>query len=196
MRHAVVLLVVALSVALGACQTTRGRTPRAGDDTFAKSGELRLGSGDIIEVLGYLPQEAPLVATVGLDGMIGLPLIGSLKAAGLTTSELARAVAEAYKAYVNKPKFVVNVRELRSYRVFVTGEVKNGGEYAFLARTSLLQAAAKAGGTTEFANGQVSIYRKRQGVSELYETSMADLMQAEASGEPVYAERDDLLIVH
>jgi polysaccharide export outer membrane protein len=45
----------------------------------------------------------------------------------------------------------VNVTEVRSKLVYVTGEVQRPGAYVLMAPTNVLQIVARAGGVTDFA---------------------------------------------
>ncbi|MDJ1157076.1 polysaccharide biosynthesis/export family protein [Chelatococcus sp. SYSU_G07232] len=85
--------------------------------------------------------------TVGAGGAIDLPLVGSIPAAGLATSELAKAIAERLQAkvgLVERPDASVEVVQFRPF--FVTGKVDRPGEYPYRPGLTVLQAVAIAGG--------------------------------------------------
>lgn len=185
------------SFLLVACKTTPPTTlPRGHSATFEKSGRFRIGESDILEVLSSVPKEPVNVTTVNIDGFIHLPLVGAIKAAGLTTLELEKQIEEKYLPLVKNAKFTVNIREMRSYKVYVYGETKVNGEYQFNARISLLSALAKAGGLTDFANGRLTLFRRDQNGQVRYDFTMDDVFREEGSGEPLYLERSDVLVAY
>ncbi|MCX7887667.1 MAG: polysaccharide biosynthesis/export family protein, partial [Verrucomicrobiae bacterium] len=66
---------------------------------FPSGAESRLRAGDLLQVrVETSPNVPPQLSEVTVDeeGYIGLPLIGRIKAEGLTTSELADAIQKAY----------------------------------------------------------------------------------------------------
>ena len=113
-----------------------------------------LGSGDKITVYG----EADLSGefAVNGEGMVSLPLIGSVKASGLTVAQLGQAVAERFKAgYLLDPKVSVEVINFRPY--YIMGEVTKTGEYAYTDGINVINAIARAEGFTYRAQQKVFI---------------------------------------
>jgi polysaccharide export outer membrane protein len=88
---------------------------------------------------------------VRLDGMITLPLLGELQAAGRTPSELADTLSKALGKYVETPKVTVGVSRANSARFYIIGQVARSGEFPLTGRTTVLQGLALAGGFREFA---------------------------------------------
>jgi polysaccharide biosynthesis/export protein len=56
------------------------------------SSEYRLGSEDVIECFVYKEPELTAIAVVRPDGMISLPLVGEIQAAGKTAAELRKQI--------------------------------------------------------------------------------------------------------
>jgi polysaccharide export outer membrane protein len=121
--------------------------------------EYKLSSGDVIElsVIGFA--DIKQRSTVGVDGEISLPLIGQVRAAGLSVEELRNTVVDA----LSRVRLQQNFTEGRStttiidrervslalveYRpIFVHGDVSTPGEQAFRPGMTARQAIAKAGG--------------------------------------------------
>lgn len=197
MRRALVSTLLFACV-LVACKSTPPTTlPRGHSNTFNKAGEFRIGEGDILEISSNVPKEAPIVVTVNLDGFFLLPLVGEVQARGTTLRELSQIISKKYEPFVKNPRFVVNLREMRSYKVFVYGEAKQNGEYQFTSRASLLGAIAKAGGPTDYSSGRISIFRRdAEGQKIRFDFSMDDVFREEASGEPMYVERSDIIVLY
>ncbi len=111
----------------------------------------RLRSGDAIVVTVRTPAEQQFEMIVDEHGMIKLPLIPDIRAAGLTGSELERFIKNSYISNQIYRNVTVNVLvPQRSY--FVRGEVRSPGRYPLTGSLTLLQAIAAAGGYTDFAN--------------------------------------------
>jgi polysaccharide biosynthesis/export protein len=110
--------------------------------------EYRLGSGDVVRVITY--GEDPLTGEfrVGDQGVVALPLIGNIGAAGRTPGELAEAIAAALKKgdLLRKPSVSVEVATYRP--IYVLGEVNKPGQYPYQPGMTVVSAAAVAGGFT------------------------------------------------
>lgn len=120
----------------------------------AKSPEsYTLGFGDVIDVLVWKEPDFSLENTViRLDGKITLPLVSDVTAAGRTTRQLKANLESALRRYIDNPVVTVILREARSQRFYILGEVVQAGEYPLAKELTVLQAFAIAGGFTEWAN--------------------------------------------
>jgi len=105
-----------------------------------------LGSGDLLEVSvwGY----ADLTRTVAVrpDGQITVPLVGTVTAAGVSVEELTRVLTRAYRAFIKNPQVTVIVKEFRSIRISVLGQVAKPGSYSLPPGSRVLEAISAAGG--------------------------------------------------
>jgi polysaccharide export outer membrane protein len=116
----------------------------------------RLGALDkiTIEVDGF----PDLLREVVVDGvgLVSYRLAGAVKAAGLTTTELARAIEQQMRSrHVRDPRVNVNILEAVSNVLTVDGEVERPGLYPVYQDMSLIKAVALAGGESEFARTSV-----------------------------------------
>ncbi|MDA9128012.1 polysaccharide biosynthesis/export family protein [Flavobacteriaceae bacterium] len=92
---------------------------------------------EILKLQGYLVDQA---------GFIEFPILGKVKAVGLSTSDLANEIKEGVSIYVKNP--TVNVR-LANYKITLLGEVARPGTYTVLEeRIDILQAIGLAGDLT------------------------------------------------
>ena len=125
----------------------------------------RLGSLDkiTIEVDG-MPDLLREVVVDG-EGMISYPMAGSIKAAGLTTTELARAMEEQMRRnYVRDPRVNVNLLEAVSNVITVDGQVNRPGIYPVYQDMSLIKAVALAAGENQNARTSVvMVFREVDG---------------------------------
>jgi polysaccharide biosynthesis/export protein len=124
----------------------------------------RLGPGDTVRLITYGEDSLSGEFRVGATGTIAVPLLGNVRAAGLTPTELGQSVADALK----QEKLLQNpsvAAEVTAYRpIFVLGEVNKPGEYPYQPGMTVVTAAAVAGGFTYRAvEGYVSVVRTVNG---------------------------------
>lgn len=149
---------MALVAVLGACASSPPPAPvpppaRAESATAVPpTSEYRIGPEDLIEIIVWKNSDLSKTVTVRPDGIITLPLIGELRAAGRTADEIRRDIKTRLERYKDAPEVSVTVTDVRSYNLFILGEVRTPGRYQVKASTTLLQALALAGGFTEFAD--------------------------------------------
>jgi polysaccharide export outer membrane protein len=131
---------------LSAC-ADNSAAPQAFLTTSQSQQTYRLGVGDKLKVAVYGEQDLSGQLEVNALGTVQVPLIGEVPARGLSLPEFREQVQRRLAdGYVKSPKVSV---EILSYRpMFVHGEVKNGGEFAFKHGTRLRDAVAMAGGYT------------------------------------------------
>lgn len=128
---------------------------------LAQSESYHLGAGDKVRVIVYGEDDLGGTFEVDGNGTISLPLIGPVKAVGLSAHALEASITNGLAdGYVNDPR--VNV-EITTYRPFtVIGEVNKPGEYAYVSDMSVLNAVALAGGYTSRAK-ESSVCVRRNG---------------------------------
>ena len=198
----------ALSVALGGCSNDNiGKNlymgARAYETIPAPAGEprveeYRIGALDTLDIAVY--QEPDISArgvVVDAAGIISMPLIGRVHAAGKTSIELADILTAklAERFYVN-PQLTVTVATSVSQRVTVQGDVKEPGIYPISGPTTLLDTIALAKGESENAAlRQVIVIRyidgKRTGaVFDLKRIRRGD------DADPAIAPRDTIIVGH
>ena len=115
--------------------------------------DYRLGSGDKVRVITFGEESLTGEFFVGGSGNISLPLIGEVRAQGLTIAEFQRAIeTELQQGYLKEPRVSVEVLNYRPF--YILGEVENPGEYPYTNGLSVLNAVATAGGFTYRANNR------------------------------------------
>jgi polysaccharide biosynthesis/export protein len=91
--------------------------------------------------------------TVDSRGYLYLPLIGEVKAAGLTVNELRRELDRRLKQFIKEPQVEVSVAAFRSQKVFIAGEVQRPGVVPITDQPlTLVDALSQVGGPTEAAD--------------------------------------------
>jgi len=133
----------------GAALVVGCATPAAPGDT-TEPVEYRLGPGDQLRITVFNEPDLTGSFLVGSQGSISYPLVGDVRAAGLTLEEFSQALQTALLQYVRQPNVSVEVANYRPF--FILGEVQRPGTYPYSANLTVLNAVATAGGFTYRAN--------------------------------------------
>lgn len=168
-------IVAAVAVASGCSSPGEFASPqfatRQGQNPISRI--YRLGIGDKLKVSVFGEDNLSGQFEVNAVGQISMPLIGEMPAKGLAIHEFRESVARKLAdGYLKNPK--VNVEMLNYRPIFVHGEVKNGGEYAYKNGISLRDAIAMAGGYTYRAE-QTYLYVGREGEPDVAVKTPADI---------------------
>lgn len=126
-----------------------------------RTSEYLIGPLDQLGIVVWKNQELSAEVTVRPDGIITLPLIGAVKAAGRTPSDLQRELAKRYADYVRAEEVVVavGVTAVNSYSFTVSGNVEHSGVYTSRAYVTAMDALAMAGGPNRFASDEIYLVR-------------------------------------
>jgi protein involved in polysaccharide export with SLBB domain len=118
-----------------------------------------LGPSDRVRLKVYGEQDITGEYEVDTNGYISVPLAGRVKAAGLNTRQLEKAVAAALsRGLLKDPRVNAEVATYRPF--FILGEVKKAGEYPYKSGLTVLDAVASAGGYTYRANESKVVIRR------------------------------------
>lgn len=135
-----------------------------------------LRPGDTINISVWQDPKLDRTVVIGPDGYIGFPLIGQIRASGLTPRALEDALrSRLAKNYTGQLDVTVALsavnRELEDEtkpKVYVSGEVLRPGPYFARPTISVAQAIALAGGLSPFAaSRRIQIHRQIRGVDEI-----------------------------
>lgn len=115
--------------------------------------DYRIGTEDVLGILFWREMEMSGDVTVRPDGMITLPLLGDVRAVGLTTDQLRDILQKSASKILTDANVTVVVRQINSRKVYVTGQVGMSGAYPLIGSRTVVQALAMAGGLSEYAKG-------------------------------------------
>jgi polysaccharide export outer membrane protein len=144
----------------------------------ARPGAYRLGPGDRLGIRIYDQPQLSGAFNIDDSGMVEIPLIGPVRAAGRSTAALSDAIAEALQAQklILHPSVAVEVTTYRPF--YILGEVNTPGQYAFRPDMTVLTAISIAGGFTYRAEqGYVGVTRVTGGLPAQYRAPMFALAQ-------------------
>ncbi len=139
--------------------------------------EYRIGPEDLLEIEAYNVEDLKKTSRVNSEGEIALPLVGIIKAGGMTTSELEKEIEKRLDRYVQETVVTVFIKEYRSQRISVVGAVKNPQIYAVTGQRYLIDMLMTAGGLREDAGNICYVIRPVKGDSQqrATETIVIDL---------------------
>jgi len=105
-----------------------------------------LQAGDVVTVNVFQePDLSQNSIAIDRNGNLYLPLIGQVRAAGHTQTEISHAIEQAYgKEYLKNPRVAVIVNEALTSTISVEGEVQQPGVYEIEPGATLLTAMALA----------------------------------------------------
>ena len=118
----------------------------------SESPEYVINAGDSINIKVFEQEGLSGSAKVRSDGRIALPLVGEIMVAGKHPSVFAQELENQLKRFIVSPRITVNVESSAPVSVTMFGELKGGGTITLDSPPRLLEAMAKAGGLSEFAD--------------------------------------------
>jgi protein involved in polysaccharide export with SLBB domain len=156
-RNLIALLFLAFLAACG------GHVPPVAEMS-ATPPVYRLGAGDKIRITVFGEEALSREYSITSAGILSFPLIGEVKAAGQSPTELGADLTKRLSAgYLNDPRVSI---EMMGYRPFyILGEVERAGEFPYVTDLSALQAVALAGGYTYRADRR-RLFIRRAGETE------------------------------
>src|SRR5215831_9335425 len=124
--------------------------------------DLPLGPGDLIEISVFEVEElSKIKVRIPMKGTITLPLLGQVRATGLSPLELQDQIGDLLQQrYMHNPQVSVFVEEHVSQRVSVMGSVRKGGVYTLTSRLRLADALAMADGLADEADHTIYLIRR------------------------------------
>jgi polysaccharide export outer membrane protein len=125
------------------------------------SPDLSLGPGDVLEIsVTPVAEVQNYAARISGDGMISLPLVGSMQAGGMSEPTLREEIHRRYlETYVRNPQVKVFVREYQSRLVAVAGAVARPGAYSLTkGNETLLDILSQAGGLSRDAAPRILLF--------------------------------------
>ncbi|MFH1148233.1 MAG: polysaccharide biosynthesis/export family protein [Pseudomonadota bacterium] len=184
----VFLLVLTLFLAGCAGQTPQQSPPKP-DDTYI------IGPGDLLDIQVWKEPDLTRVARVRIDGMISIPLIDDVQAAGVSPLALKKTIEDRLQGFVEVPKVTVIVNE-SSHRVYITGRVPNPGQYPLNKDLTVLEALTLAGGPSEWADSNgIVIMRRVGGEVKRIPFEYKKVVSGKKLGQNVYLQPNDTIIV-
>jgi polysaccharide export outer membrane protein len=155
-------------------------------------GTYVIGAEDHLAIRVWREPEVSGSVIVRPDGMITMPLIGEVQAAGKTPNQLKEAIAEQLSEYLTRPEVLVSVTGIRSKKYYITGQVNSTGSFPLVVPTTILEALSGAGGFQQWANTKkIVILRGNKRIPFNYK----DVIKGKNLDQNIYLENGDHIIV-
>lgn len=156
------LAVFVLCSSLPAAQEPAAQEPAETGSTAARqTPEYVIGAADVLQLIVWKEPELTRSMTVRMDGMVTVPLLGDVSAAGQTPTQLAERLSHGLKRFVELPRVTVGIEQANSARFYVVGLVTKSGEFPLAGPTTVLQGLALAGGFKDFAKSDGIVIVRR-----------------------------------
>jgi polysaccharide biosynthesis/export protein len=154
-----------------------------------------IGADDELMVSVWHEPELSLGVVVRPDGIITLPLVNEVKAAGLKPLELQALLTDKLKPFVNDPQVTVVVRAIRSRKVYLTGAGVKAGVFPINDRMTVVELLVQGGGLGPFAKAKsIYILRMVNGNQTRIHFNYKDAISGK-SGSDVLLEPGDVVVV-
>jgi polysaccharide biosynthesis/export protein len=153
--------------------------PAGGTRGVVVPGDYVIGAEDVLGIVFWREQDKALTTDVVVrpDGMISVPMLNDIPAAGLTPEALAKVVEQAASKYIRDSAATVIVRAINSRKVYVIGEVNKPGPVALGGQMNVLQVIAEAGGFLETAKkNDVIIVRQVKGTEQRFKFNYKEVV--------------------
>jgi len=157
--------------------------------------EYKIGPEDILAISVWKNEAMSRVLPVRPDGMISLPLLDDVMAAGLTPTELRNVLAQRLAEYVPSPAVTVIVNDVKSFKVSVIGEVTKPARYELKSRTSVLDVLALAGGFNQFASRSRIVVLRQEGEKRVRIPFNYNRVTSDSVEEDLYLKPNDIVLV-
>ena len=126
----------------------------------------------------------------------GLMVIGEVMAKGETVTGLANIIQDKLKDFVSAPEVTVMLRESRSRKIYVIGQINQPGPYPLDPDMTVLQALAASGGFTEWANKKsVLVVRRQDGKENMYRFNYQDFIEGKNLSQNILLQPNDTIVV-
>lgn len=163
--------------------------PQASDSAYI------IGADDMLSINVWKEPDLTETLPVRADGMISLPLLHDVKAAGLTPMQLGADITEKLKKYLSEPHVNVTVTQMNSQRIYAMGEVQHPGSINLLPNMTVLQALASCG-FSQFANTKgIYVLRTENGQQKKISVPYKKLIKGQGMDQNITLKPGDTIVV-
>ena len=161
---------------------------------YSLAQDYHLGPDDALKITVYREDELEREVRVSSDGYISFPLLGKVKAEGLTVPELENRLTEGLKRYLKRPQVTVFIQEYST--ITVTGQVRKPDSYPLRGELTVIEAIGLAGGFTKIASrNNVKVMRIENGEKKTITVRVADISKKGDKTKDISLKRGDIVFV-
>ena len=155
-----------------------------------------IGPDDQLSIVYWRDKDLSAEVVVRPDGLISLPLLNDVAAAGLTPEELRVVVTKGASKFIEEPTVSVVVKAINSRKVFITGQVAKPGPFPLGGPMTVLQLIAQAGGVAEYANkSEIVVIRNENGKQSTFSFNYDQVIKRKNLSQNIELKPGDTVIV-
>ncbi len=141
---------------------------------------------------------------VRADGRVSLLHIGDVNILGMTMTQATEYLKKLYATVYSNPMVTVALIQSNSRRYTIMGQIRTPGVFNFDYPVTVVQAIARSGGFTEWANHDITVVRAGDGIKtpkgeegkSTVEFDYDDLVKGKKLEKNIYLQAGDIVIVH
>lgn len=194
---------IAIPVAAQAPPQTAEQAPRASAaESALPSGVVPppgyvIGADDVLSIRFWADTQLSTDVVVRPDGKISVPLLNDVQAAGLTPEQLNAALEKAASKFISDANATVIVREVRSRKVYVLGQVARPNPVPLNADMNVLQVLTAVGGLLEYADkDNITIVRMENGRERRFKFNYSQVIKGKNVQQNIVLQPGDTVIVN
>lgn len=154
-----------------------------------------LGPGDKVDIKVYRNDDLSYSIQVDPSGKISYPLLGDVRAAGLTVFQLRDTMAKGLAKFIQDPQVTVNVSSYVSHNITVLGEVTTPGFISISSQQTILEVISRAGGFGANADkNNVVVIRKQPPDAGIMTVNLKKALEGDKT-QNILLKKDDVVYV-
>lgn len=177
-------LILVLSLMLAGCATDTisvNSNLVKNQKIIQASSQYLIGVDDTIQINVWKNPDLSVSVPVRPDGMVSMPLIGDVKAAGFAPERVAARIQKQLKGFVRSPNVTVIVSGLKSHaylsRIRITGAVRKPSSLNYRQGMTVLDAILDIGSINDFASpNSTKLYRVIDGKTRVIKIYLGDIL--------------------
>ena len=156
-----------------------------------------IGADDLLSIRFWADTQLSADVVVRTDGKISVPLLNDVQAAGLTPEQLNDALEKAASKFIAEPDATVMVREIRSRKVYVLGQVARPNQVPLNTDMNVLQALTVVGGLLEYADkDNIVVLRVENGRERRFKFNYNDVIKGKNVQQNILLQPGDTVVVN
>jgi polysaccharide export outer membrane protein len=195
---------LSISISAPAAQTKlpgKDQAPRANGDSapagITPPAGYIIGTDDLLSIRFWADTQLSTDVVVRPDGKISVPLLNDVQAAGLTPEQLNQALEKAASKFIADPDATVIVREVRSRKVYVLGQVARPNPVPLNTDMNVLQVLTAVGGLLEYADkDNIVILRVENGREQRLKFNYNEVVRGKKTQQNILLQPGDTVIVN
>lgn len=156
-----------------------------------------IGGGDTVSVAVYNQPDLTTETRVSQDnGSIAFPLLGEVVISGLSPNEAGKKIADLLESggFIKQPQIAVTVKDFRSQKIPVMGQVNKPGEYRLMGESNVVDLISQAGGLKDDAADVIVLVKKEGSKSVKHEIDLLRFYAGDMS-QNLGVSRGDFILV-